>query len=208
MTEWRTRSAELPARPQVIRQPVWVVVPGVLAPVSLIGGWLLAVALQPDPTRAVWVTISDLAARYASRSYVMTAALSVTGVALVAVAAGLIAARAAGRVALAVSGLGVLGAAAAPLPDGYPAHSLFAFVALGSLSIWPCLGAREGAARRLGRDRATTVTGIGCALLAILYLVPSLLGGFGMVEKLVAGLELIWLALVVMECAWRPAAAS
>ena len=208
MTEAKTRSTGLPAATDQVRQPAWVAIPGVLAPTSLIAGWLLAVALQPAPAKAVWATISDLAARYASRPEVMTVALIVTGVSLVAVAAGLVAARAAGRAALGVSGAGVLGVSATPLPDGYPAHSVFALVALSALSLWPCLGARDHAARRLGRGSATTATGVGLALLGVLYLMPSLLGGFGMVEKLLAGLELIWLALVVMECAWRPAAAD
>ena len=65
----------------------WVAVPAITAPVALIGGWSLAQAHQPrayDPLRD---TISALAARPATDSWIMTTGLALLGLSYVAAAA-------------------------------------------------------------------------------------------------------------------------
>uniref|UniRef100_UPI0020291B9B DUF998 domain-containing protein n=1 Tax=Actinotalea sp. C106 TaxID=2908644 RepID=UPI0020291B9B len=81
--------------------PWWAVTSAVTAPIAMIGGFLLAEALQTgfDPVEE---TISALAATTATAPGVMTAGLAVTGACHVITALGLHGAPRAGRVVLAV----------------------------------------------------------------------------------------------------------
>ena len=66
-----------------------MLVPAVVAPVALIGGWTWGAARQPSSYSAVSQTISALAARDATDRWIMTAGLAVLGLAHVGTAVGL-----------------------------------------------------------------------------------------------------------------------
>jgi hypothetical protein len=182
------------------RSPRWVRIPAAAAPVSLIGGWVVAAQLQQSPARARWGTISELAAEYARHREVMTAALAITGGCLVAVAFGLRSVADNGRVALGVCGVGVSVVSAAPLPAYAGFHSFAATVAFLSLALWPALGAQPGITRKVTAPVAARATGVGCLVFVLLYAAPFLLGGFGIGERLLSGGGMVWVCLVVFDC--------
>lgn len=182
------------------RSPTWVRVPALLAPIALIGGWTVAAELQSSPAAASWATISELAAHYARHRAVMTVALLVTGACFAAIAVGLHSVRPAGRLALSVSGVGIVGVAVAPLPTHPALHSLSAFVAFAALVLWPACGMRGGGGRRIEPGAAGRATLAGAVLMIVLYAAPDLLGGFGVVERLLSGGGCLWLCLVVFDC--------
>jgi Protein of unknown function (DUF998) len=183
--------------------PVWIRVPAVMAPLSLVGGWLTAAQLQRSPAQASWATLSELAATYARHREVMTAAFAVTGGCLVVVALGLRSVADNGRLALAAAGVGVLIVSVAPLPKYAAVHSLAATAAFLALVLWPALGARPGAARTVDGRAATRATAVGGTLFVVLYAAPNLLGGFGIVERLIGGAGTVWMAVVAFDCSRR-----
>lgn len=96
------------------RVPRWAVVSAILAPVGMIGRWILAAAIQPsfDPMPE---RISALAASSATAPEVMTAGLALTGLAYMVTAADLRPARGVGRVVLGVGGLATVVVAMTPV---------------------------------------------------------------------------------------------
>ena len=195
----KTLPVGLPAPGSARRTPRWVRVPAVVAPAVLIAGWIVAARLQRDPSRASWATISELAADYARHPEVMTSALAITGLSLIAVAVGLRSVTDSGRVTLGVAGAGVLIVALCPLPRFAGLHSLAAGVAFLALALWPALGARPGVAPKAAMPAAGRATAVGCVLFAVLYAAPNLLGGFGIVERLFSGLGTVWVAVVAFD---------
>ncbi|MFS0703611.1 DUF998 domain-containing protein [Cellulomonas sp. 179-A 9B4 NHS] len=123
--------------------PPWAVVPAVLAPVAMIGGWSVAAALQPafDP---VAETISALAATTATAPAVMTAGLALTGAAHVVTALGTRALPRAGRLLHALGGVATVAVAALPVDRAPQAHGVAAAVAFGALALWPAAAWRRG----------------------------------------------------------------
>lgn len=172
---------------------------GVLAPVALIGGWTVAAALRPGFS-SLHGTISDLAARNAPHRLIMTSALVLTGLALIAVAGLLHHARPAGRWALAVGGAGAIFVAANPLPDRTGHHALGAFVTFTALAIWPVLAVRKSPSI-LRMVYAAAVTAASLALLIAFTTDSNFAGRGGLVERMLAAVEVLWIGCVSVQCA-------
>lgn len=161
----------------------WGLLPAVLAPVLLIGGWELAAALQPGGFDAVRGTISDLAARGATDRWVMTAGLAGLGACHVLSALALRPARAAGRALLAGGGVATAVVAAAPLPvsGSSTVHTVAATLAFLALTAWVVAAFPRRAAAWVA----------GAVLLAALLWFGVELGGarFGLSERVLAGAQ-------------------
>lgn len=117
-----------------------------LAPVALIGGWTLAASLQPAGYDATRETISALAARDATDSWVMTTGFVALGACHLVTALGFVEARPAGRALLALGGALTLGVAALPQPAAL--HVPVATASFVALAGWAALAAylRDGSA--------------------------------------------------------------
>ncbi|MFZ2043342.1 MAG: DUF998 domain-containing protein, partial [Trebonia sp.] len=96
--------------------PGWAVGTALLAPVVLVGGWLIAGALQPASYSPMRQTMSVLAGHSGTDRWVMTAALLLVGSCQIATGAGLTAVRMPARILLILTGLSTLGIAATPEP--------------------------------------------------------------------------------------------
>jgi hypothetical membrane protein len=115
---------------------------GIAAPVSFVGGWLVAGALTPgySPVRD---HVSDLAAVGATTRPLMTAGLAGFGVLAPLFATAFEDRRV--RLALTVAGLGTLGVAAAPLGASFgdSPHVVAAAVSYAAMALVPAAGARS-----------------------------------------------------------------
>ena len=111
-----------------------------LAPVGLVGGFLLAQSRQRpgfDPLRG---TLSSLAAHPAVDPWIMTTGFVVLGACHVVTASGLPAAGPLARAVFVVGGLAVLVVAASPEPAAL--HVPAADVTFVALALWPALAPR------------------------------------------------------------------
>jgi hypothetical membrane protein len=185
-------------------------VSSVLAPALLIGGWTLAAALQPGGFDSGARTISELAALDATDRWVMTVAIAGTGVCHVVTSLGLRPAARIGRILLAVGGAATVLVAVFPLPSmagQSVAHGLSAFLAFLLLAVWP-FGAWRRAAATTGAAlgeipwglRRTVSILAGSVLVALLVVFGAAQGrssGVGLTERLAAGAQALWPAVVV-----------
>lgn len=195
-----TRPASRTMTPAGTRVRGWVLVPAVVAPVAMIGGWLVAEAAREsfDPVRE---TISALAATTAQASWVMTAGLVLTGVAHVATAAGLRAAAPAGRVVHAVGGIATVAVAAFPVDVSPVPHGVAAAVAFGALALWPALGTRRGEGTpavlrpRVGVTASLVLLG---ALGAFVATLQGAADAVGLSERVLAAAQALWPLVVVL----------
>ncbi|HET7901983.1 MAG TPA: DUF998 domain-containing protein [Candidatus Nanopelagicales bacterium] len=182
--------------------PWWARASSLLAPVLLIGGWTVAAALQQGGFDPVQGTISALAALDASDRWVMTVAIAGTGVCHVITALGLRPAAPAGRVLLALGGAATLLVAALPLPSqdgGSVPHGISAFVAFALLSAWPLVAWRRGTTRPWGL-RPTVSIAAGLVLVGLLVLLGVALragSAVGLTERVAAGAQALWPAIVI-----------
>ena len=187
----------------------WGRVSSLLAPVLLIGGWTLAASLQPGGFDSVVRTISELAALDASERWVMTVAIGGTGVCHVLTATALRPAASAGRWLLALGGVASVLVALFPLPAGggtSQAHSVVAFFAFVLLTVWAPVAGRPGADVPWGlRRRVALGAGIALGVLTLAFFVAVLAGwsSVGLLERLAAGGQALWPALVVASAPRR-----
>jgi hypothetical protein len=189
--------------------PGWAVGTALLAPVVLVGGWLIAGALQPASYSPMRQTVSVLAGHSGTDRWVMTAALLLVGSFQIATGAGLIAVGKPARVLLIATGLSTIGIAATPEPATGPTwrHLAFALSCVVTTVVWPVLVARRAPAQ------SWIVSVCGCATVTVIFAVLScwLLiaargggGDLGMVERLtsaVQGLFPLVVALAVRQTA-------
>jgi len=192
--------------------PWWARVSSLLAPVLLMGGWSVAAPLQVGGFDPVRQTISALAALGADDRWVMTVAIAGTGLCHVVTALGLRPAATAGRAVLAVGGAATLVVAAVPLPSpagGSVGHGLAALVAFVSLSAWPLLAWRRGTSVPWGLRPAVSVAAgvVLVALIAAFGLALRAESEVGLTERLAAGAQALWPAVVVASVPLRPRAA-
>jgi hypothetical membrane protein len=168
----------------------WVPFSVGLAPVALVGGWMIAAARQRDGFDQVRDTISALAAHGADDRWVMTSALAVLGGAHVATAAGLEEAATGGRVVLAVGGVSAVLVAAFPQPSA--GHFPAAMVSFVALALWPAF---SGLPTVAGGRWATF------GLFGLLGWLTLELGDgrlLGLSERVVAGAQALWPLVVVL----------
>jgi Protein of unknown function (DUF998) len=128
----------------------------VLAPVSLMAGWVVADVFQPASYSPVRQTVSVLAGRAGTDRWIMTSALFVVGACYLVTAAGLAEVRASARALLVVAGVASLGIAASPEPAQGSTPQHLAWTALGeiTIAIWPVFLARRTSRRPADLERA------------------------------------------------------
>jgi hypothetical protein len=133
------RQVNTPSQTVSVSVPGWTVVSAALCPVFLVGGWLVAGALQPTSYNPMQQTMSVLAGQPGRDPWIMTGALFVVGATLFATAAGLRAVGIPARVLLVLTGLCTFGVASSPEPAAGPSHVHLAFAAgcVFTTAIWP-----------------------------------------------------------------------
>jgi hypothetical membrane protein len=174
--------------------PGWAVGTALLVPVALVGGWLIAGALQPASYSPMRETISALAGHTGTDRWVMTTALLLVGSCQIATGAGLTAVRLPARILLILTGLCTLGIAVNPQPATGPTgrHLVFAVSCVATTAVWPVLVARRAPARPwiLSVSGCATVTvlfaGLSCWLLIA---ARDSSGDVGMVERLTSAVQ-------------------
>ena len=174
--------------------PGWAVGAALLAPVVLVGGWLIAGALQPASYSPMRQTMSALAGHSGTDRWVMTAALLVVGSCQVATGAGLTAVRMPARILLILTGLSTLGIAATPEPatGPTPRHLAFAVCCVVTTAVWPVLVASRAPVRSwiLSVHGCATVTVIFAGLSCWLLIAARDGGGdLGLAERLTSAIQ-------------------
>ncbi len=187
----------------------WTVGTAFLAPVVLVGGWLVAGSLQPGSYSPVRQTMSVLAGQSGTDRWVMTAALLLVGGCQIATGAGLTGVGKPARILLIVTGVSTLGVAASPEPvtGPTPLHLAFAASCAFTTAVWPVLVARRAPARSwiLGVYGCGTVTLLFGGLSGWLLIAAQAgSGDLGLLERLtseVQGLFPLVVALAVRQAA-------
>jgi hypothetical membrane protein len=174
--------------------PGWVVGTALLAPVVLVGGWLIAGALQPATYSPLRQTISVLAGDSGTDRWVMTAALVLVGSCQIATGAGMTAVRMPARILLIVTGISTLGIAATPEPAAGPTarHLAFAVSCVVTTAVWPVLVASRASARPwiLSVHGCATATMVFAGMSCWLLIVARDGGGeLGMAERLTSAAQ-------------------
>ncbi|GAB2488522.1 DUF998 domain-containing protein [Jatrophihabitans fulvus] len=181
------------------RPPRWALASSLAAPVFMIGGWQLAAAVRDDRFDPVRGTISELASRGADHRWIMTLGFVGLGCAHVVTALGTATLRRASRAVLALAGVCVLLVAAFPQPDrgSSTAHAAAATAGFVLLVAWPATTATRGRAWAVRPPVAVAVTLLSAALLAAFAVT---LDGrtTGLWERLLAGQQAVWPAVVVL----------
>ena len=183
--------------------PWWGRVSSVLAPVLLIGGWTLAAALQPGGFDSRTRTISELAGLDATDRWVMTLGIAGVGVCHIVTALALRPAARVGRILLGLGGAASLLVATFPLPAGggdSRAHSTVATASFVLLTVWAAYaGVRDGSAPWGLRRPVALAAGGVLALLTVWFFVTAVSGAgdVGLAERVAAGAQALWPAVVV-----------
>jgi hypothetical protein len=183
--------------------PGWAVGTALLAPVVLVGGWVVAGALQPASYSPMRQTMSVLAGQSGADRWVMTAALLLVGSCQIATGAGLTGVGIPARILLIVTGLSTLGIAASPEPATGPTarHLAFAVSCAVTTAVWPVLVARRAPAR------SWILSVSGCATITVIFAVLSCWvviaardggGDLGMVERLTSAVQGMFPLLVAL----------
>jgi hypothetical membrane protein len=186
-----------------------------MAPVLLLGGFVVAAGLQPAGFNSARDTISALAALDAHYRGVMTASFVGLGLAHVATAVLLAGARVVGRVLLGVGGLGTVLVAVFPeRTDSAPApwHFLAVTIAILALVLWPLglVSRRAGAGRSYPPfpARMPVALGVSIALTGMVGWcgLELLVKGahVGLSERLAALGESVWPLIVVLTARIAP----
>jgi len=174
--------------------PGWAVGTALLAPVILVGGWLIADTLQPTSYSPMRQTMSVLAGHSGTDRWVMTAALLLVGSFQIATGTGLTAVGMPARMLLILTGLSTLGIAATPEPATGPTsrHLVFAASCVITTAVWPVLAARRVPAHSwiLSFSGRATVTALFAGLSCWLLIAARDGGGdLGMVERLTSAVQ-------------------
>ena len=173
----------------------WAVVSAALSPVMLVGGYLVAGALQPASYTPVRETVSVLAGHGGTDRWIMTGALFLVGGCYLVTAAGMTGLRVPARILLVVAGLSSIGIATSPEPvRGSSQHLAWVAVGAVTIAVWPVFAARGTTSRPviLNRCGATVVTAVFIALLG--WLVAETQGGsvLGLAERLTSSVQVTW----------------
>ncbi|MGH3265120.1 MAG: DUF998 domain-containing protein [Trebonia sp.] len=198
------RARELAARP--LHVPRWVLVSSALSPVLLVGGWLVADALQPSGYSPVRQTVSVLAGYGGSFRWIMTGALIAIGCCHLLTVAGLSCVPASARVVLAIAGLAALGVAVCPEPaDGSTTqHVVCTAVGAVAIAVWPAFAwTPRWSDSVILRPRTTAiVTGVFLVLLGWLIAETQNGAWLGVAERLASGVQTTW-PLVIALGVWH-----
>ncbi|MGV1008684.1 MAG: DUF998 domain-containing protein [Dermatophilaceae bacterium] len=179
------------------------VVSSLLAPVSLVVGWLYAVSLVPE-FDLVRQPVSDLTASEAPNRWVMTAVLVLVGGCHVVTALGLRPADPTGRWLLGVGGAALVVLALVPnhsVGHYYLVHTYWTMLSFALLACWPALSARFGrdVAWPLRMPVALTSSLITVALLlATVHGIITEADTLGLREGALLGWTTVWPLVVVL----------
>ncbi len=180
--------------------PWWAVAAASAAPVLLIGGFLVAAAIQPVWYNPVHDTISEHGTQRATDSREMNSALAGLGFCYLLAALGLQPARRVGRVLLAGGGVATLLIAVLREPNhGYSLpHELSAIAAALTCCTWPVFAShRLHPALLLTRTPSFAAAGVSLGL-AAWYALESHGALLGLAERCAATAPPLWLLAVVV----------
>lgn len=180
--------------------PWWAVAAAGASPVLLVGGFFVATALQPASYNPVHDTISELAGRGATDSWVMTSALAGLGLCYLLAALGLQAAGGISRVLLAAGGVATICIAMFRQPrHSYSlAHELAVIAAAVTCCTWPAFAShRRHPAMLLTRTAGLAAAGV-CLALTTWYALESHGALLGLAERCAASAPPLWLLAVVV----------
>jgi hypothetical protein len=180
----------------------WATVSTVLAPLLMVGAWLVAETLQPPSYSPLHSSISGLAALGATDRWIVTGALLLVGACYFVTAAGLPGLRKSARTVLVIAGLSSIGIAMSPQPvHGTNAqHLVWTSLGAVAIAVWPAFTASRAPSRPLilRPPGAAAVTVISLALLT--WLIAETQGGsaLGLAERLVTGVQMTWPFIVIL----------
>jgi len=180
--------------------PWWALAAAGAAPVLLIGGFLLATAIQSSSYDPVRDTISELAEQGATDSWLMTSAIAGVGLCYLVAALGLQPAGRVGRALLASGGAATLLIALFREPrHGYSLpHELAVIVTVMTCCTWPAFAShRRYPAPLLTRAPSFAAAGISLGL-AAWYALESHGVLLGLAERCAAAAPPLWLLAVVV----------
>ncbi len=185
---WRLRSGE--------EVPPWAVLSAGLAPVVLVGAWLVADSLQPRSYSPIRDTVSVLAGLSGTDRWIMTWALFVICGCYLVTAIGLAGLGLPARLLLIVAGMCSAGIALSPEPPSGPTAAHLAWAGLGgvTIAIWPAVAGWHLPERPvvLSTRPSITVSVLFVGLLA--WVVLETRGGsdLGLAERLDSGIQTCW----------------
>jgi hypothetical membrane protein len=180
----------------------WAAVSAALAPLVMIGGWLVAETLQPPSYSPLQSSISGLASLVATDRWIVTGALYLVGACYLVTAACLPGVRMPARIVLLTAGISSAGIADSPQPvqGTNPQHLVWTVLGAVAIAVWPAFTASRAPAQPLIlRPRgAAAVTVVSVALLA--WLTAETQGGsdLGLAERLVTGTQVTWPFIVLL----------
>jgi uncharacterized protein DUF998 len=206
---WQADRARLVRSAQPV--PGWAVGTALIAPVALVGGWLIAGSLQPASYSPMRQTVSVLAGQSGTDRWVMSAALLLVGTCQIATGVGLMGVRTPARLVLVLTGLSTLGIAATPEPATGPtaSHLAFAGSCVVTTAVWPALVAwRAPAPSWILSVYSCATTTVIFAGLSCWLLVAARDGGdaLGAVERLTSAIQGLFpfvIALALRQAARR-----
>lgn len=183
--------------------PWWAVVSAALAPVLLIGGWMVAGGLQPTGYHSERDTISALAGLGATDRWVMTVGLAALGICHLVTGSGLRPATGPGRLLLAAGGVATVLVAVFPVPAAGTStlHAVAAGVGFAALGLWPAVAWRSGRPVPWALRPLVSIVAAAVLLGLLAWFVVQLSGGgrwVGSTERLVAGAQALWPLVVVL----------
>jgi hypothetical membrane protein len=182
--------------------PGWVPVSAFLSPVLLVGGWLVAGAIQPASYSPMRQTISVLAGATGTDRWVMTSALLLVGCSQIATGAGLSGARVPARILLVLTGVSTLGVAATPEPatGPTPQHLFFVVSCVVTTAVWPVVVARRVSTQpwSLSIHGGIAMTAGFAALCGWLLITTHGGTDLGLAERLTSSAQGMWPLVVVL----------
>jgi hypothetical membrane protein len=193
-------SSDASAALAVRSAPRWTLIPAALAPISLVGAWLVAGLAQPEHYDPIRQTISVLSGHAASDRWIMTLGLYGVSICQIVTAAGLSVARRA-RVLLVMGGVAGLGVAIFPQPmhGSGAAHMVFATLSVTLLALWPAtLGSRGSPPLVLSMRGSAVVTVAFLGLLAWVFAAAHGGGALGVAERVDTAIANSWPFVVVL----------
>ncbi len=176
--------------------PGWAVASAGLAPVVLVGAWLVADSVQPRGYSPIRQTVSVLAGLEGTDRWIMTAGLFVICACYLVTAVGLAGVAPPARILLIISGLCSAGVAASPEPPSGPTTTHLAWAAIGgvTIAIWPAVAGWRMPQRPpvLAARPSLAVTVLFVALLGWVLLETRGGSDLGLAERLDTGVQTCW----------------
>jgi Protein of unknown function (DUF998) len=192
------RLAQLPGLPLRSDEevPSWAVLSAGLAPVVLVGAWLVADSLQPRTYSPIRDTVSVLAGLDGTDRWIMTWALFVICGCYLVTAIGLAGLGRPARLLLMVAGMCSAGIALSPEPPSGPTAAHLAWTALGgiTIAIWPAVAAWRLEERPLVLSTRPSVAVSVLFVGLFAWVVLETRGGrdLGLAERLDSGVQTCW----------------